>query len=77
MESFIKYVKPLSGPPRRESFLVGCSDGAVYKIFVDNAFPIPIIKQTTSVNIVDISADRTKLAVIDDHLSLFVYELKS
>jgi intraflagellar transport protein 122 len=57
--------------------LVGCNDGVVYKIFVDNAFPIPIIKQTTSVNIVDISADRTKLAVIDDHLSLFVYELKS
>ena len=77
MESFIKYVKPLSGPPRRESFLVGCNDGVVFKIFVDNAFPIPIIKQTTSVNIVDISADRTKLAVIDDHLSLFVYELKS
>jgi intraflagellar transport protein 122 len=36
-----------------------------------------LIKQTTSVSIVDISADRQKLAVIDDHKSMFVYDLKT
>jgi intraflagellar transport protein 122 len=77
LESTIKYVKPLSGPAKRESCLVGCSDGSVLKIFIDNGFPIPVIKQTTAISLVDISSDRQKLAVIDDHKSLFVYEVKT
>jgi intraflagellar transport protein 122 len=76
-DSQIKYVKPLSGPPRRESLLVGCQDGSVFKVFIDNGFPIPVIKQTTPILIADISADRQKLAVIDDFKSLFVYEIKT
>ena len=58
LETAIKYVKPLSGPAKRESLLVGCQDGSVLKIFIDNGFPIPIVKQTTPVSLVDISADR-------------------
>lgn len=77
MESQIKYIKPLSGPAKRESLIVGLQDGSVVKIFIDNGFPIPIIKQTTPVSIVDISSDRQKVAVIDDHKSLFVYDIKS
>jgi intraflagellar transport protein 122 len=77
LESNIKYIKPLSGPAKRESLLVGQGDGQVVKIFIDNGFPIPIIKQTTSISIVDISADRQKVAVIDDHKSLFVYDIKT
>ena len=77
LESNIKYIKPLSGPAKRESLLVGSHDGSVFKIFIDNGFPIPIVKQTTSVSLVDISADRQKVAVIDDHKSLFVYDVKT
>ena len=77
LETNVKYVKPLSGPPRRESLLVGCGDGSVLKIFIDNGFPIPLIKQTTAIALVDISADRQKVAVIDDHKSLFVYDVKT
>jgi intraflagellar transport protein 122 len=77
LESKINYVKPLSGPAKRESLLVGGEDGVVLKIFIDNAFPIPIIKQTTAISLVDISADRQKVAVIDDHKSLFVYDVKT
>jgi intraflagellar transport protein 122 len=76
-DSLIKYVKPLSGPPRRESLIVGCQDGNVYKVFIDNGFPIPVIKQTTPILVADISADRQKLAVIDDFRSLFVYDIKT
>lgn len=57
-DSNIKYVKPLSGPPKRESLVVGCLDGQVSKIFIDNGFPIPIIKQTTPICLADLSADR-------------------
>ena len=72
LESNVKYVKPLSSPPKSESLLVGCHDGSVLKIFIDNGFPIPVVKQTTAVSLVDISADRQKIAVIDDFNSLFV-----
>jgi intraflagellar transport protein 122 len=44
METDITYVKPLSGPAKRESMLVSGKDGSVVKIFIDNGFPIPLIK---------------------------------
>lgn len=44
LDSNIRYVKTVSGPPRREGMLVGLKNGSVLKIFVDNAFPIPIVK---------------------------------
>jgi intraflagellar transport protein 122 len=56
---------------------VGLKNGTVLKIFIDNAFPIPIVKQTTPIKLIDISADKQKLAVVDEHASLFVYELKT
>ena len=43
LEASIKYVKVVSGPPKRESLLVGLANGVVLRIFIDNAFPIPIV----------------------------------
>ena len=77
LDSVVRYVKTVSGPPKAESLLCGLLNGTVYKIFVDNAFPIPIVKQTTPIRVVDISADKQKLAIIDDYNSLFVYDIKS
>ena len=70
-------MKTVSGPPKREGVLVGLKNGSVLKIFIDNGFPIPIVKQTTPIRVVDISADRQKIAVIDDFNSMFVYDIKS
>jgi intraflagellar transport protein 122 len=77
LESQIKYVKVVSGPPKRESLVVALQNGTVVRIFIDNAFPIPIIKQTTAINMVDISADKKKIVVIDDFQSMFVYDIAS
>jgi intraflagellar transport protein 122 len=77
MDAPITFVKTISGPPKRESFLVGLKNGSVLKVFIDNAFPIPIVKQATPISIVDISADKQKIAVIDEHKSMFVYDIKS
>lgn len=77
LEATIKYVKVVSGPPKRESLIVALSNGTVVRIFIDNAFPIPIIKQTTSINMVDISADKKKIVVIDDFQSMYVYDIAS
>ena len=77
LEASIKYVKVVSGPPKRESLLVGLANGVVLRIFIDNAFPIPIVNQMTSIELVDISADKTKIVLIDEHQSMFVYDIKS
>ena len=71
------YVKVVSGPPKRESLLVGLANGVVLRIFIDNAFPIQIVNQMTSIQLVDISADKTKIVLIDEHQSMFVYEIAS
>jgi len=77
LEDHIKFVKVISGPPKSESLIVGLSNGVVTRIFIDNAFPVPIVRQTTGIQIVDMSADKTKIAIIDEHQSMFVYDIKS
>lgn len=77
MESLIRYIKVIGGPSGREGLLVGLKNGQIMKIFVDNAFPIMLLKQATSVRCLDMSASRTKLAVVDEHNTCLVYDLNT
>ncbi|KAM8830455.1 intraflagellar transport protein 122 homolog [Synchiropus picturatus] len=77
MESLIRYIKVIGGPQGREGLLVGLKNGAILKIFVDNPFPITLLKLTTSVRCLDMSASRNKLAVVDEHNTLLVYDINS
>ncbi|XP_070766457.1 intraflagellar transport protein 122 homolog isoform X7 [Enoplosus armatus] len=77
MESLIRYIKVIGGPPGREGLLVGLKNGAILKIFVDNPFPITLLKLSTSVRCLDMSASRSKLAVVDEHNTLLVYDINS
>lgn len=49
----------------------------ILKIFVDNPFPITLLKLSTSVRCLDMSASRKKLAVVDEHNTLLVYDIVS
>lgn len=49
MESVIRYIKVAGGPPGKEGLLLGLKSGAVLEIFVDNAFPIPLIKHSSGI----------------------------
>lgn len=49
MDAVIRYIKVAGGPPGKEGLLLGLKSGAVLKIFVDNAFPIPLIKHTSGI----------------------------
>ncbi|NP_998055.1 intraflagellar transport protein 122 homolog [Danio rerio] len=75
MESLIRYIKVIGGPAGREGLLVGLKNGAILKIFVDNPFPITLLKQNTSVRCLDMSSNRSRLAVVDEHNTCLVYDI--
>jgi len=74
-ESLIKYVKPFGGAPKREGLLIGLQNGDAFQVFIDNPFPIQLVRQSAPIRIVDISLSRRKLAVVDENSVLNVYDL--
>ncbi|XP_056357716.1 intraflagellar transport protein 122 homolog [Oenanthe melanoleuca] len=75
MESLIRYIKVIGGPPGREGLLVGLKNGQILKIFVDNALAMVLLKQATAVRCLDMSASRSKLAVVDENDTCLVYDI--
>ncbi|TYZ58414.1 hypothetical protein PybrP1_004246 [[Pythium] brassicae (nom. inval.)] len=75
MESLIRYIKVTGGAQGKEGLLVGLKDGSVWQIFINNPFPIPLIHQNNPISCLDISANREKLAVVDDSHKCVVYDL--
>lgn len=47
----------------------------ILKIFVDNLFAITLLKQATAVRCLDMSASRSKLAVVDENDMCLVYDV--
>lgn len=75
MESLIRYIKVIGGPPGKEGLLVGLKNGQILKIFSNNPFPVALLKQQTSVRCLDLSCSRNKLAVVDENNTCLVYNL--
>jgi len=77
LDSTIKQIKPVGGPSGREGLIVGCADGTIIKVFIDNPFPVPLVRHKAAVTCVDLSMHRDMLAVIDEHSLITVYDLKT
>ncbi|XP_037078773.1 LOW QUALITY PROTEIN: intraflagellar transport protein 122 homolog [Pollicipes pollicipes] len=77
MDSMIRYIKVIGGPPDRECLLIGLKNGHVYKIFIDNAFPVSLLKVPSAIRCLDLSAYKEKLAVVDDNGTVLVYSVES
>jgi len=77
LDSVIKYIKVLGGPPGKEGVLVGLKSGSVRQIFVDNPFPMELIHAQSAVRCLDISSSRKKLAIVDDSSNCYVYDIDS
>ena len=75
LETTIRYIKPIGGPCGREGLLVGCEDGNVVKVFIDNPFPVPLVRHRASIRFLDLSMYRDKLAVVDENSAVSVYDL--
>lgn len=75
LEAVIRYIKVVGGPPGREGLLVGLKNGVVLKIFVDNPFPMHLIKHKAAIRCLDLSMSRRKLAVVDEASNCVVYDV--
>jgi len=74
MESEITYLKMTEGPPKNEGLLVGLKNGEIYRIFIDNPFPIHLICHDVVISQLDISANRKKLGVVDNKNNFYMYD---
>ncbi|CAD6191210.1 unnamed protein product [Caenorhabditis auriculariae] len=77
LDSQIRYIKVIGGAPGRETIVVGLKDGQVYKLFIDNPFAIEVLKLTVPIRCVDLNADRTLVATVDDTSLCSVYDIKT
>mmetsp|Transcript_24173 Transcript_24173/g.65451 ORF Transcript_24173/g.65451 Transcript_24173/m.65451 type:complete len:1251 (-) Transcript_24173:228-3980(-) len=77
LEATIRYIKVVGGERGREGLLVGLESGAVTKLFVDNPFPVQLVKQSTAVRCLDLSPSRKKLAVVDENATVSVHNLET
>jgi intraflagellar transport protein 122 len=75
LEAVIRYIKVVGGPPGREGLLVGLKNGAIMQVLVDNPFLTQLIKHRASIRCLDLSAERRKLAVVDESAAVVVYDL--
>ena len=76
LDAIIRYIKVIGGPRRRESILVGLKNGHVLKIFINNPFPVELVKHPVGVRCLDLSASRQKLAIVDENAKIYIYALK-
>uniref|UniRef100_A0A8R1TUJ1 Intraflagellar transport protein 122 homolog n=1 Tax=Onchocerca volvulus TaxID=6282 RepID=A0A8R1TUJ1_ONCVO len=77
LESLIRYIKVVGGPPGREAMLIGLRNGAVCKIFVDNPFITEILRLKSAVRCLDISHLREKLAIVDETGVCTTFDIKT
>lgn len=77
MDSSIRYIRATGGPPKKEGLLVGLKNGQILQIFINNPFPINIIKLSDPIRCLDMSMLRQKVAVVDDKGFCSVYDIKS
>ncbi|OMJ73010.1 hypothetical protein SteCoe_28414 [Stentor coeruleus] len=76
LEASIKYIKVIGGMPGKEGMIVGLKNGLVLKIFIDNPFPIILMKHIFPIKCVDISLYKQKISIVDEKSNLIIFDLK-
>jgi len=73
----VNCLKIIGGTASKEGAFVGLKNGAVFKIFVDNSFPIPILNHNIPIKVIDVSQKKKRLAIVDANNNLTVYDLST
>jgi len=77
LDAVIRYIKVVGGPEKREGILVGLKNGIILKIFIDNTFPLELVRHTSAIRCLDMSRQRMKIAAVDEKSKVVVYDLES
>jgi intraflagellar transport protein 122 len=75
LEAVIRYIKVVGGPPGKEGVLVGLKNGVIFKIFINNPFPVQLVRHSAAIRCLDLSMSREKLAVVDENTNVVVYDV--
>lgn len=54
---------------------MGLKNGQIFKIFLDNSFPILLYKSSASIRCCDLNLNKKKLALVDTNNNLLVIDL--
>lgn len=76
LEASVRYIKVIGGMAGKEGLLLGLKSGQVLKLFIDNPFPITLMKHMFPIKCVDISLYKQQIAVVDEKNNLIVFDLK-
>ncbi|CAI5448171.1 unnamed protein product [Caenorhabditis angaria] len=77
LESGVRYMKVIGGPPGRETFVVGSYNGNVHKVFVDNPFAVLLVKLNSAIRCVDVNCDHTLVGVVDENSLCSLFDIKT
>ncbi|CAM9276939.1 unnamed protein product [Chrysoparadoxa australica] len=77
LESKVTCIKVDGGKPGCEGLLVGLANGSVLQVFVDNAFPVLLVKGQSAIRCCDLSMLRKKVAIVDDTNRVSVYSMQT
>ncbi|KAI9223814.1 hypothetical protein BC828DRAFT_402829 [Blastocladiella britannica] len=74
-DALVRYIKVLGGPEGREAVLVSLRDGWNLLVFLDHAFPVPLVRRAAAIRCADMNRARTRLAIVDDSETCAVYAI--
>ncbi|XP_017773799.1 PREDICTED: intraflagellar transport protein 122 homolog [Nicrophorus vespilloides] len=66
LESPIRYIKIIGGPPRQEGLILGLKNGQVWEVHLDNSFPLLKVTVNAPIRCLDLSQRKQKLAAVDE-----------
>lgn len=67
----------LGGPPGAETLLVGLKNGEALYVFAHQGLPLPLLQHRVGIVCMDVSAERNRLAIVDEEKELYIYDLRS
>lgn len=77
LNTSISFMTSMGGVSKKEVLLLGLSNGGVYRVNIDNPFPVLILEHSVKILQLDINKTKDKLAIVDSNKNLTVWHLQT